>query len=247
DEATVITMDGAGDYSSSHVYRVRAGRFQPFWTVNSFNSLGNYYAYITHICGFKAQKHEGKITGLAAYGAPIYADLLRRYVTYEDGSIVNKGEVFYWAAVKALERSLPKAYERKDVASSMQQVLEDVGGAYVRHWVGKTGCGDLALAGGVFANVKFNQRIHESDGVRSVFIHPGMGDEGLAVGAAFAFAALSGPDSEAQIRPEVLADVYLGPAYGAGEIESAIREEGLQAEFVPEIERRIAELLARGR
>ena len=43
----------------------------------------------------------------------------------------------------------------------------------------------LVLSGGIFANVKLNQRIREIDGVEDVFIHPNMGDGGLAVGSAF--------------------------------------------------------------
>jgi carbamoyltransferase len=246
-DATVITLDGAGDNSSSRVYLVKGGRFRKVWNVDSFNSLGNYYGYITHICGFKAHKHEGKITGLAAYGTPAYRDILEQFISYEDGRTVNKGQVFYWAAVRALAKALPPSFAREDLASSMQQVLEEVGCAYIRHWVAETGCGDLALAGGVFANVKFNQRLHELDNVRSIFIHPGMGDEGLAVGAALALGAQSdaGPDLEACSAK--LTDVYFGPSYSDQEIARDIAQAGLQAEYLPDIECRIAELLAQGR
>jgi carbamoyltransferase len=245
-EATVITMDGAGDNSSSHVYHVKDGHFRKLWNVDSFNSLGNYYGYITHICGFKAHRHEGKITGLAAYGNPVYADILQRFITYEQGSIFNKGQVFYWAAVKGIEKALPASYKREDLAASMQQVLEDVGCAYVGHWMKKTGCPDLALAGGVFANVKLNQRIHELDSVRSVFIHPGMGDEGLAVGAAFAVSADTAQKCGMKIDSAKLADVYLGPGFGESEIERAVARTGLKTTYVANIEQRIAELLAEG-
>jgi carbamoyltransferase len=244
--ATVITMDGAGDNSSSHVYLVKDGHFQKLWNVDSFDSIGNYYAYITNICGFKAQKHEGKITGLAAYGKPLYADLLKRFITYADGKTVNKGQVFYWAAVKAIEKDLPKSFNREDLASSMQQVLEEVCCAYVQHWVEKTGCGEVALAGGVFANVKLNQRIHELKNVHSVFIHPGMGDEGLAVGAAFALEVISSSTSSLKISATKLSDVYFGSTYSEKEIAHAITKEGLQAEHVQGIEQKIAELLAQG-
>jgi carbamoyltransferase len=245
-DATVITMDGAGDNSSSRVYSVKDGRFRKVWDVDSFNSLGNYYGYITHICGFKAHKHEGKITGLAAYGTPVYRDILKRFITYEGGRTVNKGQVFYWAAVRALEKALPPAFKQEDLASSMQQVLEEVGCAYIQHWVEKTGCGDLALAGGVFANVKLNQRLHELDNVCSIFIHPGMGDEGLAVGAAFALGAQPDADSGMEAYSSRLADVYFGPSYTDEEIARAIAQEGLPAEYLQDIERRIAELLAEG-
>src|SRR5437867_6228712 len=210
-DATVITMDGAGDDSSSHVYHVQDGRLRRLHNISSFDSIGNYYAYVTHICGFKAQKHEGKVTGLAAYGEPIYADLLKRFIAYENGGTVNKGRVFYWAAVKALEKALPASWRREDLASSMQSVLEEIGCAYIDRWVRKTGCGDLALAGGVFANVKLNQRVHELKSVRSVFIHLGMGDEGLSLGAAF---GLAGAGSWTATDPTTLCDAYFGPGHG---------------------------------
>ena len=75
-ECTVITLDGGGDGLCSRIYRVKNGKFEPLHRLRSYHSIGNYYAYITKICGFTAHKHEGKITGLAAFGKPIYKDLL---------------------------------------------------------------------------------------------------------------------------------------------------------------------------
>lgn len=209
----------------------------------AFDSIGNYYAYITHLCGFKAQKHEGKITGLAAFGEPVYADLLKRFITYRDGRFINIGQVFYWAAVKALEAALPNPYRREDLASSMQQVLEDVVGAYIRHWVGRSQCGNVALAGGVFANVKLNQCIHELDNVHSVFVHPGMGDEGLAVGAALALSAALLP---APLKSMPLDHVYWGAGYGEQAIQNAVAKSGLPVQYAPDIAHRVAALLADG-
>lgn len=242
-DATVITMDGAGDNSCSRVLSIKDGKFQMLTNVDSFDSLGNYYAYATHLCGFKAQKHEGKITGLAAYGQPDYLDILESFIAYEDGKPVNKGGVFYWAAVHALEKALPRSFSKETLAASVQQLLEKHGAAYVKHWVNTTGCGDVALAGGVFANVKFNQRIHELENVDSVFIHPGMGDEGLPVGAAYGMAL----KRDQNLKPVKLTDVYLGPAYGERELERAIESAGVEAEHVPNMERRVAELLSQGK
>lgn len=246
DEATVITMDGAGDNASSHVYHVKDGKFRKLCSVDSFNSLGNYYGYITHICGFRAHRHEGKVTGLAAYGEPIYADILKRFVACEDGRTVNKGGVFYWSAVKGIEKALPRSYKREDLAASMQQVLEDVACAYIRHWTDKSACGDLALAGGVFANVKLNQRIHRLDCVRSMFIHPAMGDEGLAVGAALAVNAALAKDLGVRFSSAGLDHVYFGPGFDDREIEIAAECAGIEAQRPPALEAGIAELLARG-
>ena len=81
DDVLVVTMDGGGDGCSATVYDVRDGQFERLSTTSAFNSLGNYYAYITYICGFKAQKPEGKITGLAACGEPRFLDLLESFIT----------------------------------------------------------------------------------------------------------------------------------------------------------------------
>lgn len=246
-DGTVITMDGAGDNCCSHVYEVRDGTFRLLWTIDSFDSIGNYYAYVTHLCGFKAQKHEGKITGLAAYGEPAYVDILRKFVAYHDGTTVNEGQVFYWAAVEALEKQLPNGFSRENLAASAQYVLEEVCGKYVQHWVSRTGCRDVALAGGVFANVKLNQRIHELKNVDSVFVHPGMGDEGLALGAGLALASRSSGNGRSPVRSRRLDGVYWGPNYDRKKVEEAIRRKGLTFEFVEDIEERIAGLLAEGR
>ena len=240
-------MDGAGDHCCSHVYSAEDGRFTKLCALDSFDSIGNYYAYVTHICGFKAQKHEGKITGLAAFGEPIYADILRRFIDLRDGRIVNTGQVFYWSAVDALRKALPDGYRDKDLAASIQQVLEDVCGGYARYWVERTGCGDVVLAGGVFANVKLNQRIHELDNVNSVFVHPGMGDEGLAVGAALALAAELQEQGNGSLETGRIADVYWGPSYSEKEMEGALRQAGITFQHHADIERQIAGLLAQGR
>lgn len=80
EDALVVSVDGGGDGRSSLVYGVRGGRWQYLHETSAYNSLGNYYAYITHLCGFRAQKHEGKVTGLAAHGEPKYVRLLSEFI-----------------------------------------------------------------------------------------------------------------------------------------------------------------------
>jgi len=245
-DATVITLDGAGDNCCSHVYEVRDGQFRILHTIDSIDSVGNYYSYVTHLCGFTAQRHEGKITGLAAFGKPDYQDILRKFIAYEDGSTVNKGMVFYHAAVKAMAKALPDPFDKAVLASSMQAILEEVACQYVGHWVDRTGIGDLALAGGICANVKMNQRLHKLDNVDSIFIHPGMGDEGLAVGAGFALSARLGRSAGKPIRATEIQDVYLGPDYTNEEIKLAIDASEFEAEYFDNIEEKAARIIADG-
>ena len=245
--ATVITLDGAGDGCSSHVYRVQDGAFQLLNKVDSYDSIGNYYAYITHVCGFQAHKHEGKITGLAAYGKDTYVKLLRKYISYADGSIKNIGGCFDWSAIRKIQEELGDHFSREDLATSMQMVLEDVVTQYVAHWVRRSGQSDVALAGGVCANVKLNQRIHHLPAVNSVFIHPGMGDEGLATGAALLKSFQLARTDFGALASKTLEHVYWGPDYTPRDIEHAIHVAGYALAHYHEIEPQVATLLAQGK
>lgn len=245
--ALVVTMDGGGDGRSGSVYDGENGRLRPIASVDSYHSLGNFYSYITALCGFKAELHEGKITGLAAAGEPRYADILRQFIRYkEPGQIRYAIPMYHRSALNRLAERLPADFDRADLAASVQLLLEEIGTAFVEHWLRQTGKRQIAVAGGVFANVKFNQRIHELNEVDRFFVHPAMGDEGLAVGAAFAaLAELPGLDPARLIQR--LPNVYFGPEYGDADIKQAIVAAGYEPQYIPDIHHRIAELLSQGR
>ncbi|TVP45079.1 MAG: carbamoyltransferase [Gemmatimonadales bacterium] len=246
-EGLVVTLDGAGDGDSSHVYDVRDGKWTLLHAVPSFDSLGDYYGYVTQISGFKAGKHEGKITGLAASGEPRYRDVLDRFIRFEGGSIVNVGNTFRHAALRKLRRALPSDFSREDLAASMQSVAEDIATRYVAHWREKTGHTRIALAGGVFANVKVNQRIHEIEGVESVFVYPAMSDEGIAAGAALWHGRDTAPSTSREGEPRRCFDqVYLGPEYTPDEIRAALKAGGVDFTQPEDPVGAVADLLARG-
>ncbi len=243
-DALVVTMDGAGDGDSAHVYDVRNGTWKLLHQVPAFDSLGGYYGYVTHVCGFTAGKHEGKITGLAAHGTDAYRDVLDRFIVYRDGTMVNVGNAFFTAAVKKLQAALPSNFNRADLAASIQLVSEDITGSFIGHWRGVTGARNIALAGGLFSNVKINQRVHELDGVESVYVYPAMSDEGLAAGAALALYADRAPGRGGGSR--CCETVYLGPEFSDAEITKAFDGEGVPYRRPNEIECEIADLISQG-
>jgi carbamoyltransferase len=243
-EATVITQDGAGDGKCSRVYAVKDGEFRQLQKLDSYDSVGNYYSYVTHLCGFKAHKHEGKITGLAAYGQPRYLDILKRFVSYDGAEVRNTGKCFDHSAIEKLGNALPKGFSHEDLSASVQALLEESVSAFCDYWVQQSGMPNVALAGGVFANVKLNQRIHELESVENVFVHPGMGDDGLAVGAALFLDS----NSDGYKPLDVIDHVYLGADLTNESIDAAIEAAGLSAIDCPHgVERAIAELLAEGK
>ena len=109
--------------------------------------------------------------------------------------------------------------KKKNIAASAQKVTEDVVLDIIQTYIKKSKR-NLCLAGGVFANVKLNQKIYNLDKVSGVYIHPGMGDEGLALGSAF----LSIKNNPVAF----LKNVYLGPNYCNKEIELILKDSGLK-------------------
>src|SRR3990167_7181512 len=126
-------------------------------------------------------------------------------------------------------RALAEAHGREDVAAAYQRVLEELAVGLLEPWIRRGGPSDLALVGGVCANVRMNQRLHEGAGVRRVFVYPAMGDQGSGSGAAFLLALRAGA------RPYVLPDVFLGPEYRDEELVAAISAAGLTHRRSPDI------------
>jgi carbamoyltransferase len=220
EDALVITCDGVGALKSGIVaigtgtdLDVVARTFYP-------HSPGEFWELVTVLCGFHHMKHGGKITGLAAHGradAPCYA--VMRDAIAADG-LTLRTHLDPVAMRDALRGS-----SREDIAATAQRRLTEVVVDLVRAAVTRTGRRRLAVAGGVFANVRMNQAIAEMPEVESLFVCPVMGDEGLAVGGAFLTAG-----RRFGARPERIPSLYLGPDYPESEMQAALSAHGLTAQ-----------------
>lgn len=241
--AMVITSDASGDDVSSMVCTGEKGELKRVFWLGSYNSIGTYYAFATKLCGFTPNKHEGKVTGLAAFGKPVYLDYLNSLVRFENGRIVNRSRTRHGSALLKLKCDLGD-FDKKNLAASVQDHLEQNVVAYANHWVKKTGIPDVVTAGGIFANVKLNQRIAESPVVSSFFVYPHMGDGGLAVGAALELYAEHLLDQGSFLRPFSLNDVYFGPSFGEEEIKEALSGHGVRTKDTNDIEGFTAQAVA---
>jgi carbamoyltransferase len=135
--------------------------------------------------------------------------------------------------------------EPAHVAAAMQSVTEEVITALCADAVTATGIPNLALAGGIFANVKLNQRLLDLDVVDDVYVHPNMGDGGLAAGAALQVAADERPADE-RLLPSFRSDVYLGPEYTDDEVGAVLQSQGRSFTECDDIEDRVGQLLSEG-
>ncbi len=245
-KALIITADYWGDFVCN---MISIGRDKEIEVVSRSwypNSIGHYYANLTTWFGYRANRHEGKILGLAAYGnpdSPAYEEVkhlleveeLKLYCPYMIGKMWHQKMPFF---KDSLMRRLLDDYPREDVAAVFQRRLEEVFVQLTKNAHEKYKIENLVLAGGTFSNVKLNQRLSEIPGIKRVYIFPNMTDGGISVGAALHYDITTNGSFGSSVR-----DVYFGPEFSNEEIEAALKKAGLKYEYVENIEATIADLL----
>lgn len=218
-EALLVTADGGGDNVQYSCHLFRHGRLDTLdggdaalLDPTRIDSLGLFYGYATQALGWKINRHEGKLTGLAASGTPsLAADLGAHFRVDGDGRIDSD-----FATYSHMRQAIVAAAATvgpEDMAASVQKVLEDVmtlslGRRLARHKVRH-----LGVSGGVFANVRLNQKLLEDLSIDDIFVYPAMGDQGLAAGGVLdALLARDGLTTWLA-RRQPLEHLYLGRDY----------------------------------
>ena len=241
-----FTLDAAGDGFCSKAYHCQSGNMIEIQSTPFFHSIGYYYYLITNILGFKVGQ-EGKVTGLAARGDPLKtAPILKKFIYYNETRCRPENirkEGFH--DIGKLKTAL-SLFDRNDIAAGIQSLTEEIVAKWLKDIIINNAHGkkvNVALAGGVFANVLLNQKISKLSNVKSIFVFPAMGDGGLCAGAAFAASALAGHDC----RPLAIPDVYLGPSYNDNYIEAFLKQTNMTVVEPKDIYKETAKLLADGK
>lgn len=244
-----ITLDGSGDYSWGSVWIGKNGKLQEVLHLPYLNSIGLLYASVTNYLGYISGRHEGKVLGLAAFGNP--EPLLSRLMKHTNMSDWNS--LFDATLARVALRPLTKIgktvissmcddLKKEDVAAGLQAYTEKVICAWIGELVGELKVSKLVLAGGVFSNVKLNQKIFELPGVKGIYVHPNMGDGGLATGAAFeVYSRLNGG-----LLPE-LSPVYLGTEINRERALAALEKAGIDYDEPKNLAQAVGRLLADGK
>jgi carbamoyltransferase len=265
EEAAILTMDGVGEWATASIGRGEGARIELLRELHFPHSLGLLYSALTYFTGFRVNSGEYKLMGLAPYGEPIYRDrMLTELVELkDDGSFRLNLEYFAYgyddvmtsARMNTLFDGPPRQPEapltkrEHDIAASIQQVTEQIVLAMAAHAHALTGSRRLVLAGGVALNCVANGRLRREGPFSEIWVQPGAGDSGAAIGCAlFAWhQLLDKPRSEP--AGDALGGAYLGPAYALETIRAEL--ERLGARFTEHASEsslcdRVAELLASG-
>jgi carbamoyltransferase len=240
DECLVITLDGVGDGLSGSVWRFNDGQLDLLKKIPSKVSLGIFFEHVTNLMNMRELEDEGKVMALANYAYPVpdCDNPIMQLIGVQGLDIVSPH------SSTAMYRKLQRVFWQfpsEQFAFMAQRALEKNVLALVRNTLDLTGDKNIALAGGVFSNIKVNLKIAELDETKNVFVFPHMGDGGLALGAAIAVNY-----EKFDVSRYGLNDLYLGPDFSNDEILSSLNRWGLPYRRIDDVPHKASRLILDG-
>src|SRR5262249_7435352 len=176
--AAILIMDGVGEWATTAVGFGEDRTINIHREIHFPHSLGLLYSAFTYYLGFKVNSAEYKVMGLAPYGEPRYATLIRDHLIdlKADGSFHLDLDYFdYCTGLRMTNGKFdelmggpPRKPEEwltqrhMDIAASIQRVTEQAVANLVDHAVAAFGTRDLCLAGGVALNCVANGKVLRS-------------------------------------------------------------------------------------
>ena len=253
ESAAVLTLDGVGEWTTTSLAIGKKHDLKIVQEIHFPHSLGLLYSAFTYYTGFKVNSGEYKVMGLAPYGEPRYADLIREklitvaddgsfqldmsYFNYATGSTMTnkKFDVLFGGPPRSSETELTQ--REMDLAASVQKVIEDVVVELAKGIAKKTGERNLCLAGGVALNCVANGVLLREKIFDNIWIQPAAGDAGGALGAALSTWHLHhNKERRASKERDAMKGTFLGPEFKDSDIEADLKACGAIYQKLPENE-----------
>ena len=199
-EAAILCLDGVGEWATTSVWIGKDNKINSIWEISFPHSLGLLYSSFTYYCGFKVNSGEYKLMGLAPYGKPKYANLIKKNLIdiKSDGTFrLNMSYFNYHRGFRMTSKKFDKLFRNKprqketqltqfhmDLASSIQLITEEILIKLAKNIRKETGIKNLCLAGGVALNCVANGKLKNENIFDNIWIQPASGDAGSSLGAA---------------------------------------------------------------
>ena len=240
ESAAVLTLDGVGEWTTTSLAIGKGRDLKVMKEIHFPHSIGLLYSAFTYYTGFKVNSGEYKVMGLAPYGEPRYADLIRdKLITVaDDGSFQLDMSYFNYATGLTMTNKKfdelfggpPRTSETEltqremDLAASVQKVTEDIVIEIAKGIAKDTGERNLCLAGGVALNCVANGVLLREKVFDNIWIQPAAGDAGGALGAALSAWHLHYKKERiVSAEQDAMKGAYLGPEFRDVEIEAELK------------------------
>jgi len=264
--AAILTVDGVGEWTTAAIGVGEGNRLRLLRELKFPHSLGLLYSAFTYYCGFKVNSAEYKLMGLAPFGRPVFADLIRKHIVRikSDGSFwLNMDYFNYCQGLTMTSNRFHKLFggpprkpespieqRHMDLAASIQLVTEEILLAMASEAFRLTRKQNLVLAGGVALNCVANGRLLREGPFVKLWVQPAASDAGGALGAALFvwYQLLENPRQPEEQDSQQ--GSLLGPQYSNEEIARTLQTWALpyqkfktESELLDEV----AQLLASGK
>ena len=250
-EAVVLTMDGVGEWATTSAAVGRGNDLEITREIHFPHSLGLLYSAFTGYTGFKVNSGEYKLMGLAPRGEPAYVQTILDHLIdlKPDGTFRLDLDYFDFCTGLTMTNrrfdalfggparrpEAPLAQRHRDLAASIQAVIEEAVLRLTRSLREETGIRRLCLAGGVALNCVANGKVARDGRFDDLWIQPAAGDAGGALGAALLashrlFGAPrpsgSGPEAGGAPGGDAMRGALLGPAFPPDAVRGALDAAG---------------------
>lgn len=237
-ECAVLTLDGIGDGLSGSVGLFRDERLELIGKISGSDSLGIFFEHVTTLLNMRELEDEGKVSALATYAYPLKENPMNDFFRIEGITVHAKYNSL--RMYRELRNILWK-YPSEQFAYMAQRGLENMVTELAGNVMRISSMKKLAVAGGIFSNIKVNMRLREMPEVDDLFVFPHMGDGGLALGAALCLNR-----RQYSITSYDFEDICLGPAYDDAEVEKVLKQYNLNFRKPGDIAVEVAALIATG-
>ena len=175
-------------------------------------------------------------------------------LSFKDKVILNdqdlRGDILIsakWYGQLAYLKDFTKGHSKEDISAGVQYFAEKVSIEFIKRHL-KNDPIPVVLAGGVFANVRINQKIRELENVSNVFVQPAMGDDGLSLGASLvAFSKNNKNSLESLPRLMETKNTFYGPKISKENIMSYLDENNIKYEIFSDITKKVGKWINDGK
>ncbi len=258
EEAAYLTCDG---YGEQEVITWGVGRGSKIEQIKSHNfphSIGQFYSAMTDFLGFRADKDEWKVMGMAALGdTNRYIDKIKELIKIEEGAVtldlsffdfynferdnLLSPVMYSYLGLEPRTDKAPLRQEHFDLAAATQKITEEIFSSLLRYVLRKTGQKNLCLSGGSFLNSCFNGKILEMvPQCQAVFIPFCPDDAGNSIGSSLYVSSLKGAP-----RPEGISP-FLGRRWSNEQIKEELIRFRLPVNYLTNPAREAARLVTAG-
>ncbi len=251
EEAIILTADGVGEWATTTVAIGKKENLEIKKEIHFPHSLGLLYSAFTYYTGFKVNSGEYKLMGLAPYGQPKYASLIKDKLIdlKDDGSFRMNQDYFNYSTGFTMTNSKfhnlfgsePRKNDKDeilqfhmDIASSIQKVTEEIMILLARSLREEFKIPNLCLAGGVALNCVANGKILEEKIFDNIWIQPAAGDAGGSLGSALLLWFNEFKNKRLKKNEDRMQGSYLGPLFKPNEIEDTLKSIGADFEILDE-------------